>query len=357
VCIKIIGYLNRVGEVSDISIRLDNSGVDSISVSLKNKGNFVDTALDGGGATSQQVLTRSGRNGQQEVDGVVVLKRNRLTNDGARDISVKTSRVTSSNLAHQFAANIRRGGVAVGQVLLAGSISASHGNTADIIDSSESRVKTSLHISTLGGDVSKKSRLVIKQINTMNSVKQLVGKVANKVVLKKVLVVIIRAEVREIRRTAGTRVHHSMSGVDTSGPASNRHIVLDISSINIIDISGIGLEVEHILQITSLQVENSSRRGINSYKRGLKSTREIAKERTVQSGKNEVNSGHYSFFILLCKKIRFLIAPLCIFPKTKRANNQAFLVYIPLRTLIKDCELKRERIVIINKVYYLSISV
>ena len=236
-----------VGNVVSSRTRLNRGSV-SVVTALQQQLNLVDTSVKCGRAAGEVVLARSRRDRHLEVDRISSLQRNALNGSGTSD-AVKTRGSGVGNLAHQLAREVGGGRrEVVGAVLVIGRTIGSVG----LVNSVERSINRGLGSSTLGGKIGEKCVFIAKEINTVRSVEELLSKVAEKVVLDEVL----RGDDIAGSSQDGVGEQTSVDGVQRTigGPSVHVDVILDIGSINVIDIKRVGLELEDILHIRQLHV-------------------------------------------------------------------------------------------------------
>jgi len=235
-----------VGDVVSSRTRLNRGSV-TVVTALQQQLNLVDTSVKSSRATGEVVLVSRRRDRNLEVDSISGLQRNTLNGSGTSDAG-KTRRSLAGNLAHQLAREVGSAGKGVGAVFVGRSAVGS----VFLVDSVERSINGGLGGGTLGGKVRKKSVFVAEQVNTVGGVEELLGKVADKVVLDEVLVGNDIAGSSE----NGVGQQTSVDGVQRTigGPSVHVDIILDIRGIGVVDIKRVGLELEDSEHIRQLHV-------------------------------------------------------------------------------------------------------
>jgi len=231
---------------------LDGGSVGGVNIRLQNELNLVDTSVKGSRAAGEFVLVGSGRDGHLEADSVVLLKRHALDSADVGDAG-KTSRSSVGNLAHQLAREVGGAGEVVGAVLVGRSAVSSVG----LVDSVERSIDGLASSNTLANKIRKKRLFVAEQVNTVGSVEELLGKVADKVVLDEVL---LGGNAATSSQDGAGRQRAGVDGVqlEIGGPVAHVDVILDIRGIGVVDIERVGLELEDSLHIRQLHVVDSN---------------------------------------------------------------------------------------------------
>lgn len=278
-----------VGNVVGGRTRLNRGSV-SVATALQNQLDLVDTSVKRVRAVGEVVLAGSRRDGDLEADGVVILKRHALNGSGTSD-AVKTRGSGVGNLAHQLAREVGGGRrEVVGAVLVTGRTIGSVG----LVDSVERSINRGLGISTLGGKIGEKCVFIAKEINTVRSVEELLSKVAEKVVLDEVL----RGDDIAGSSQDGVGEHTSVDGVQRTigGPSVHVDVILDIGSINVIDIKRVGLELKNGLHVASLDIvdgDGADIQGGGGFTGEL--TRDAESKILVKTSEGKIH-GHFAYY-------------------------------------------------------------
>jgi len=271
-----------VGNVVSGGAGLNRGSVAKVAA-LQHKLNLVDASVKGGRATSEVVLVSSGRDRHLEVDGISVGQRNALDCTGTSDAG-KALGGLAGDLAHQLTREVGSTGKGVGAVLVR---SITIGGVG-LVDSVERSVNGSLGNGTLASKVRQKSVFIAKQINTVRSVEELIGKVADEVVLDEVSV----GDDIAGGSQDGVGEHTSVDGVQRTigGPVVHVDVILDIRSIKIIDIYRVRLKLEDGLHIASPDIVDSDGADIKSG-RGFSGefTRDTESKSLVKTSKGKVH--------------------------------------------------------------------
>ena len=284
-------YLNTVVRVLSERIRLDRDGlvgrggIDNVQL------NLVHTSVKGSGAVGQVVLVGGGSYGHQKVDAITIREGDALNTARVDDVGeTRGSRV--GNLAHELTADVGVISKSVGAVLVGGGA----GSSIALVDSGKSGLDRFTSINTLVNNVGQESAFVAKQINTVRSVKELLGQITEEVVLDEVLAGNNVAGSSQ-NLTGITARHHSSVGrvqLEISGPSILVDVILDIRGVDIVDIEGVGLELEHGEHIRQLHVEDSNGARVEG-RRGLTGelTGNAECKLAVKGRKGEINRHYY----------------------------------------------------------------
>lgn len=251
-------YLSTVVRILGSRVGLNGGSVGGIAICLQNQLNLVDTSVKGSGAAGKVVLVGSRRDRNLKADSVINLKRNTLNRADVGDAG-KTRRSSVGNLAHQLTREVGSAGEGVGAVLVRRRTVGGVG----LVDSIERSVDGLTGSSALADKVREKSVFIAEEINTVRSVEELLGEVANKVVLDEVL---IGGNTATGCQDGGGRESAGVDGVqlEAGGPSIHVDVILDIRGVGVVDIERVGLELEDGLHVGQLHVVDSDGTDIKS---------------------------------------------------------------------------------------------
>jgi len=281
-----------VVRVFSTAASLDGGDVGSIDIGLQNQLDLVNTSVEGRRTRGEGVLSGVRRDRHLEADSVIHSKRNRLNGADIRDFCTKTSSSVISDLAQQLAREVGRGVLSVGGILAGGSTVGSRAHVDGIEGSLDSIVSSS----ALGDKVGKKSVFIAKQIHAVRGVEELLGKVADKVVLDKVL---LHSDIatRFKYRGSGQSVSVNRVQLQVGGPVAHINVILNVGSISVVDIKRVGLELKDSQHIRQLHVVDSNAADIEG---GSSLTSELTgnaeDKRLVKAGKSEIH--HFSCYTI-----------------------------------------------------------
>jgi hypothetical protein len=241
-----------VVRVFSTAASLDGGDVGSIDIFLQNQLDLVNTSVEGRRTRGEGVLCGVRRDRHLEADGVIHSKRDRLDGADIRD-AVETSSSVVSDLAQQLAREVGGGGLVVSGVLAGRSTVVSRGH----VDGIEGSLDSSVSSSALGDKVRKKSVFIAKQIHAVRGVEELLGEVADKVVLDKVL---LHSDIatRFKYRGSGQSVSVNRVQLQVGGPVAHINVILNVGSISVVDIKRVGLELKDSQHIRQLHVVDSN---------------------------------------------------------------------------------------------------
>jgi hypothetical protein len=272
------------------AVSLDGGDVGSIDIGLQNQLDLVNTSVEGRRTRGEGVLVDSRRDRHLEANGVIHGKRDRLNAGFVRDTSSETRSSFASDLAQQLAREVGRGVLGVGGILAGRSTVGSRGH----VDGIEGSLDITESSSALGDKVRKKIVFIAKQIHAVRGVEELLGEVADKVVLDEVLLLsdIATGGQDGIRRKC---VSVSRVQLQVGGPVAHINVILNVGSISVVDIKRVGLELKDGPHIRQLHVVNSNAADIEGDRSFTSELTGNAEGKSlVKAGKSEI----HHFFLL-----------------------------------------------------------
>jgi hypothetical protein len=268
---------------------LDGGDVGSIDIGLQNQPDLVNTSVEGRRTRGEGVLGGVRRDRHLEANGVIHSKRDRLNAGFVRDTSSETRSSLASDLAQQLAREVGRGVLSVGGILAGRSTVGSRGH----VDGIEGSLDSSVSSSALGDKVGKKSVFIAKQIHAVRGVEELLGEVADKIVLDEVL---LSNDIATICKNRGSQsVSVSRVQLQVGGPVAHINVILNVGSISVVDIKRVGLELKDVPHIRQLHVVNSNAADIEGDRSFTSELTGNAEGKSlVKAGKSEI----HHFFLL-----------------------------------------------------------